>query len=261
MSERALPCVLSIGGLDPGGGAGLLADARAIGMAGAFACGVAALLTVQSTSGLVRSFPISAVRVAAQAREVLRNQDVRAIKTGALGTIQNVRMLATLADAYSKLPLVVDPVISPTRGRGRLLAASATRAICIYLVGRATLVTANIPEAEALLGVRIDSLDDARSAAELLVAMGAKAALVKGGHLEGRESVDVLAIGGEVIDLRAKRLRLRPLHGGGCALASLIAAKLALGLTVEDAVRWAKKAHHKALANPVNVGGEMLVLP
>ncbi len=255
-----MPCVLAVGGLDPGGGAGLLADARAIDKAGAFACGVAAVLTVQSTSGLVRSFPVSAARVYAQAREVLRTQDVRAIKTGALGTIQNVRTMARIADAYPKLPLLVDPVLSPTRGRGRLLAASATRALCTHLVARATLVTANVPEAEALLGVRITSLDDARSAAELLVAIGAGAALVKGGHLEGREAVDVLAIGSEVIDLRAKRLRLHALHGGGCTLASFIAAKLALGLTVEDAVRWAKKAHHKALANAVDVGGEMHVL-
>ena len=99
-----MPCVLAVGGLDPGGGAGLLADARAIDKAGAFACGVAAVLTVQSTSGLVRSFPVSAARVYAQAREVLRTQDVRAIKTGALGTIQNVRTLARIADAYPKLP-------------------------------------------------------------------------------------------------------------------------------------------------------------
>lgn len=237
-----------------------MADARAVEKAGAFACGVAAVLTVQSTSGLVTSYPVPRARVSAQAREVLGNQDVRAIKTGALGTEENVRMMATIADAHSDLPLLVDPVLSPTRGRGRLLAASATRALCTHLIPRAALVTANVPEAEALLGVRITSLDDARSAAEVLVALGARAALVKGGHMEGKEAVDVLAIDGEVIDLRTKRLRLHALHGGGCTLASLIAGKLALGETTEAAVRWAKKTHHKLLAQAVDVGGEMHVL-
>lgn len=238
----------------------MLADARAITAAGAFACGVAAVLTVQSTAGLVGSFPVSSAQLAAQAREVLRHQNVRAIKTGALATAQNVRMIATVVDAHPDVPLLVDPVLSPTRGKGRLLAASATRALYTHLIPRATLVTANVPEAEALLGVRITSRDDARSAAEVFVALGARAALVKGGHLSGREAVDALALDGEVIDLRAPRLKLRSIHGGGCILASFIAARLALGDGIEAAVRWSKKAHHKALARAVDVGGEMRVL-
>jgi hydroxymethylpyrimidine kinase/phosphomethylpyrimidine kinase len=185
-----LPCVLSIGGLDPGGGAGLLADARGILAAGAFPCAVAAVLTVQSTSGLVSTHDIEPARVSAQARAVLAHQRVRAIKTGALGSLGNIRAVAAIADAHRHVPLVVDPVLLPSRGKGRLLAASATQALARYLVLRATLVTANVPEAEALLGVRITTLSEAHDAALALVAMGAGAALVKGGHMSGRDAID-----------------------------------------------------------------------
>ncbi len=170
-------------------------------------------------------------------------------------------MVATIAAAHPEIPLLVDPVLSPTRGKGRLLAASATRALCTHLVARATLVTANVPEAEALLGIRITSVEDARMAATAIVALGAKAALVKGGHMAGRQAIDVLAVDGDVIDLRARRIKMHTLHGGGCTLAALIAAKLALGESIEDAVRWAKKTHHRALSHAINVGGEMRVLP
>ena len=111
-------CVLAIGGLDPGGGAGILADARAIQAAGAFACAVASVLTVQSTRGLRRVVPVDARVWVAQARVVLADQNVRAIKTGALGSAANVRAAAKLA---GRVPLVVDPVMIPTRGRARLL--------------------------------------------------------------------------------------------------------------------------------------------
>lgn len=253
--------MLSIGGLDPGGGAGILADARAISKAGAFACGVAAVLTVQSTAGLVASEVVSPKLVGAQAKEVLTHQNVRAMKTGALGSAANVLAVARLASLFADLPLVVDPVLLPSRGKGRLLAADATRALYKHLIPRATLVTANVPEAEALLGVRITSVADAREAAAALVEAGAHAALVKGGHLAGIESVDVLSVRGQApLLLRATRLTLGSLHGGGCTLASLIAGKLATGAELTDAVRWAKKTHYAALGRAVRVGGRVLVL-
>src|SRR5450755_188005 len=134
-------CVLAIGGLDPGGGAGLLADARGILAAGAFPCAVIAVLTVQSTSGLVSTHDVEAARVSAQAKAVLAHQRVRAIKTGALGSLANIRAVAAIADAHQHVPLVVDPVLVPSRGKGRLLAESATHALAKLLVPRATLVT------------------------------------------------------------------------------------------------------------------------
>lgn len=260
-----LPCALTIGGLDPGGGAGVIANLRAFHAAGAFGCAVVAVHTVQSTAGLVSAEPVPAKKALAQARFVLKHQNVLAIKTGALGNVANVRAVAELLAVHRDVPAVVDPVMLPTRGRSRLLSEQAVRVMRKELVPRATVLTANVPEAEALLGMRVASVSDARDAAEALLALGARAALVKGGHLGGSQAIDVLAMGDEVLELRARRLRLPPLHGGGCTLASLIAGRLAVsGRTDEDgilaAVQWAKKAHTQALGHVEDVGGDMRVL-
>jgi hydroxymethylpyrimidine/phosphomethylpyrimidine kinase len=254
-------CVLAVGGLDPGGGAGILADARAIVRGGAFPCAVVAVQTVQSTRGLARAEPVAARLWVEQARRVLADQRVGAIKTGALGSAANVRAAARLLARHPRLPAVVDPVMLPTRGGAALLARSALAAMRRELVPRAALVTANAAEAEALTGLRVRDAGDARDAARALVAIGARAALVKGGHLSDARAIDVLATRDRVIELAAPRLRLRrPVHGAGCLLASLIAARLATGHDVVAAVRFAKRVHHALLAHPLAVGGPLAVL-
>ncbi len=259
----ALPCVLAIGGLDPGGGAGILADARAITRAGAFACAAVTMLTVQSTSGLSRATPVDRRELIAECTEVLASQRVRAIKVGALGSPENARAVADLLANHRSVPAVVDTVMLPTRGRARLLDASAIETLKKRVLPRAALVTANAPEAEALTGQRITRLDEAQRAVERLLALGAAAVLLKGGHLAGAEAVDLLGIAGtsRIVLLRAPRLTLGAFHGGGCVLASLIAGRLA---TTEgdlvSAVRWAKKVHHGALLRLRDVGGDLRVL-
>jgi hydroxymethylpyrimidine/phosphomethylpyrimidine kinase len=261
-------CALAVGGLDPGGGAGLAADLRGIAAAGAFGCAVIAVVTIQSTSGLRAATSIGANEVLAQAREVLRHQRVRAIKTGALGSEANVRAVAALLRKHDALPAIVDPVMVPTRGRGRLLSERAIGAVRTALVPRASLLTANVPEAEALTGARIASVSEAHDAALALCKLGARAAIVKGGHLGGAQAIDVLAIAGDpvVLELRAKRLRLPATHGGGCMFAALVAGRIAADArafdrdVLLDAIRWAKRIHHRALASAVNVGGDMRVL-
>jgi hydroxymethylpyrimidine/phosphomethylpyrimidine kinase len=258
---KRLSCVLAIAGLDPGGGAGLLADARAITRAGAFACGVATLLTTQSTRGLTRSQPVRAPLWTAQARLLLRDQDIRAIKVGALGSTANVRAAAVLLAAHPEIPAVVDPVMMPTRGRGRLLEEGARAILRSTLLPRAALVTANAAEAEALTNARVTNVEEARVAALAIVAMGARAALVKGGHLASIRATDILAVGRKVTELGTSRLRLRrPVHGAGCTLSSLIAGRLALGDDVLAAVRWAKRVHYRALGLAIDVGGDLAVL-
>jgi hydroxymethylpyrimidine/phosphomethylpyrimidine kinase len=137
------------------------------------------------------------------------------------------------------------------------------------VIPRAALVTSNAPEAEVLTGRRVVRVSDAHDAALALVRMGAKMALVKGGHLAGPAAIDVLATGDEVIELRAARLRIPPVHGTGCVLSSLVAGRIAVdareyathgGVLVVDAVKWAKRVHHKTLATPSRVGGELAVL-
>ena len=265
-----LPCALSIGGLDPGGGAGLAADLRAFGLVGVFGCAVASALTVQSTSGVRAVHAVATPLVLSQAREVLAHQRIRAIKTGALASTENVKAVATLLAIHRNIPAVVDPVMIPTRGGARLLAPSALAAMKRELVPRAALVTANAPEAEALTSMRVLDLDSAKAAAAAIVKMGAHAALVKGGHFNAlsRTAVDVLVVEKKTFLLEEKRLRLAPLHGGGCTLASLVTARLAkderkvkLAKKIEDAVRWARRAHHALLVRSIaDVGGSLRVL-
>ncbi len=263
------PCVLSVAGLDPGGGAGILADARAILRTGAFPCAVAAVLTVQSTSGLRDVKPVPAAFVTRQARAVFANQNVRAVKVGALGGAANVKAVAELAAIHRDIPFVVDPVMRPTRGSTRLLDDSAVRALRKELLPRAALVTANVPEAEALLKRRIGSVHDARIAAEALAGLSHGAALVKGGHMGSGSATDFLFVNGELYELTSPRLAMPQLHGGGCILSSLIAARLAIdqrSFAAEaadmliDATRWAKRAHHRALATLLDVGGDLRVM-
>lgn len=264
-----MPCVLAIGGLDPGGGAGVLADARAVSHAGAFACAAIAVLTVQSTSGMRTATPVARAEMLAECKEVLRHQRVRAFKVGALGSDDNARAVGDLLAIHRDVPAIVDTVMVPTRGRARLLEERAVSVLRTRVLPNAALVTANAPEAEVLVGKRVTRLDEAHDAAVALVAAGCRAVLVKGGHLGGAHAVDLLAVGARVIELAAPRLSLRPFHGGGCALASLVAARVALSAddyaadpegVLTDAVRWAKKAHHEALLRARDVGGDLRVL-
>ncbi len=257
-----LACAMSIAGFDPGGGAGIAADLRAFHAAGAFGCAVVAVVTVQSTSGLRAARPLRAAEVLAQAREVLAVQRVGAIKTGALGSAANVRAVAQLLSRHPEIPAVIDPVMLPSRGRSRLLDERAVRALRALLLPRALLVTANVPEAEALTGGRVTTLDEAADAATKLVRLGARAALVKGGHLVGKDAVDVLAVDGEIYELARPRAKVGALHGTGCVLASLIAGRIASRPAdrLLDQVRWAKRAHHAAILGARDVGGAARVL-
>ena len=256
-----LACALAVGGLDPGGGAGIAADLRAFASAGAFGCAAIAVMTVQSTSGLESSRPVAARDMVAQASSVVLHQRVRAIKTGALGSAENVRALAAWLALHAGIPVIVDTVMLPTRGRARLLSPFALGDLRAALIPRAWLVTANAPEAAALTGLRVTTVPEARAAALAIKRMGSRAVLVKGGHLEGELAVDVLVTPEGVTELRARRLAIPPVHGGGCVLASLIAGRIAVRRErTIDAVRWAKRAHHRLLARAVDVGGDLRVL-
>jgi hydroxymethylpyrimidine/phosphomethylpyrimidine kinase len=261
------PCALAIGGLDPGGGAGIVADLRAFDAAGAFGCAAVAVVTVQSTAGLRSVRPMAARELTDQAREVLRHQRVRAIKVGALGSAHNVRAVARLLAANDAIPAIIDTPIRPSRGRARLTADAALAAVRERLLPRATLLTVNLAEAHALLGERVRSVGEAHDAARALANAGPRAVLVKGGHLGGPDAIDVLAIDGEAIELRAPRLAVGEVHGTGCTFASLVAGRLACrprdrldDATLVEAIRWAKRTHHTALRRPVNIGHGQRVL-
>lgn len=262
-AAHQLPCALTIAGLDPGGGAGIAADLRGFARAGVFGCAALAVTTVQSTDGLKSVVPMAAKLVVEQAAEVLAHQTVRAIKLGALGSRANVAAVATFLEQAQRLPLVVDPVMVPSRGGARLLDAAALRIFRERLLPLATLVTANVPEAEALVGERITRPVQARAAARRMVEMGAHAAMVKGGHLHGKQCIDYVAFAdGRETELVGERLPIRTrIHGGGCTLAALAAGRLAAGDDLDQALQFAKTVLHEALGRLADVGGHLRVLP
>ncbi len=274
-AARVLPTALTIAGLDPSGGAGIAADLRAFAAAGVWGAAVCAALTVQSTRGVRAVRAVPAKLLIAQAEEVLGDACVLAIKTGALGSAANVRAVARLLAAHPTIPAIVDPVMLPSRSAGKTGGARLDGPGSLPALQRlarvATLVTPNLAEAGALLGVTITSDDAARDAAFALVEAGAHAALVKGGHGTGTEAVDWLVVGDQtkrVVRIARPRRKTPPLHGTGCTLASLIAGRLAAqsaGRLPEadqlvDAVRWARARLDAALRAPLTTGHGLLVL-
>jgi hydroxymethylpyrimidine/phosphomethylpyrimidine kinase len=267
-APRVLPTALAIAGLDPSGGAGLAADLRSFAAAGVWGAAVCAALTVQSTRGVRAVRAVPAQLVLDQAREVLADARVRALKTGALGSAANARAVVALIGEHPEVPVVVDPVMMPSRraGAGAALNGRAMAPLRA-LAAAATLVTPNLAEAAALLGAPVSDRE-APDAASALVGLGAWAALVKGGHGSGAESVDWLATRREVVRIARPRRKTPPLHGTGCTLASLIAGWLAARPgggapsvdEIVEAVQWVRERLDQALASPLVVGGGLSVL-
>ena len=181
---------------------------------------------------------------------------------GALGNVANRARGGGFLAAHRRIPAVVDTPMLPTLGGAKLIDARALATMRACLVPRAAVLTVNALEAERLAGGRVTTLSEAHDAAIALVRMGARAVLVKGGHLQAERdrATDVLATKREVIELRAKPLALATVHGTGCALASLIAGRIAAKGDGVEAVRWAKRVHHAALGRAVSVGGKMRVM-
>lgn len=247
-SRSSLGRVLIIAGSDSGGGAGIQADIKAVTMMGAYAATAITAITVQNTLGVHGVFPLPLDLIEQQARAVLDDIGADAIKTGMLGTVEVVERVAAILDT-SNAAVVVDPVMV-AKGGASLLASDAVEAVRSLMIPRATLLTPNAPEAEALTGLTVTDLDGQRRAGEALLAMGAKAVLMKGGHVDGDTVIDVLMTpAGETL-LEGPRIDTTSTHGTGCTLASACAAGLAKGLPLEVAVAeaWAYVAEAIRLA-------------
>jgi hydroxymethylpyrimidine kinase/phosphomethylpyrimidine kinase len=249
------PVALTVAGLDPSGGAGLVADVKTFTAFGCFACAAVTSLTFQNTVGVSGAAHQTAEVVRAQVLPVVADFTVAAWKTGMLptrGVIAEVARLAretSLADA----PLVVDPVVRSTSGFD-LIDDAALEALRRELLPLARVVTPNAPEAERLTGLKVADEEGMRRAARMMREMGARAVLVKGGHLAGGDAVDVLDDGGAVAVFRAPRVETTSTHGTGCTLAAAIAACLARGLSLEDAVATAKRFVTAAIRRAPRLG-------
>jgi hydroxymethylpyrimidine/phosphomethylpyrimidine kinase len=232
---QSLGRVLIIAGSDSGGGAGIQADIKTVTALGGYAATAITAITVQNTLGVTGVHPIPLDIVEAQARAVLDDIGADALKTGMLGDTAAVETVARILDSAPSVPAVVDPVMI-AKGGAPLLAAEAVEAVKRLMAPRAALLTPNAPEAEALTGLSVTSPDDLRRAGEALLGMGARAVLMKGGHVPGERVIDVLmSAAGETV-FEADRLDTRHTHGTGCTLASACATGLAQGLPLTEAV-------------------------
>ena len=240
--------VLIVAGSDSGGGAGLQADIKTVTALGGYAMTAITALTAQDTAGVHGILPVSADFVAQQMRLALADIGADCLKTGMLHRAEVIAAAAaTIKDMASGVPAVVDPVMV-AKGGHPLLAPDAMAAMRGEMMPLATVVTPNIPEAEALSGLTIRTADDMVRAARAIIALGPKAVLIKGGHLDGAEIIDVLVQGGQGIEtFSSPRLDTPHTHGTGCTLASAIAVGLAQGLTLRDAVVRARRYVHKAI--------------
>ena len=232
--------VLVVAGSDSGGGAGIQADIKTVMALGGYAATAITALTAQNTLGVAGVRFVEPEFVQAQMVAVLRDIGADVVKTGMLGHAATIAaLLETLEREAPGMPVVVDPVMV-AKGGARLLDDAAVAAVVDLLLPRGDLLTPNLPEAEALTGQAIDDEDAMVEAAERLRAMGARAVLLKGGHLPGERVTDILATQNGVETFRSPRIDSRHTHGTGCTLASGVAAGLAQGMDLHAAVRRAR---------------------
>jgi hydroxymethylpyrimidine/phosphomethylpyrimidine kinase len=247
--------VLIVAGSDSGGGAGIQADIKTVTALGAYAATAITALTAQNTHGVHAVHAVPLDFIARQIAVVLEDIGADAIKTGMLGNAGTIEVVAdSLARHAAGVALVLDPVMV-AKGGARLLDPDALSALKRLLLPMATVITPNLPEAEALCGMAIADLPAMRRAAQVMLTLGVPAVLLKGGHLPGETVVDLLATEQDVEEFAAPRIDTRHTHGTGCTLASALAAGLAQGLSLHDAVRRARAYVRAAIASAPGYGG------
>ncbi len=243
---------LSIAGFDPSGGAGLVADIKTFTAYGCFATAAVTSLTFQNTVGVFGAVHQTAETVRAQVLPVVEDFEVAAAKTGMLPTREVIEEVARLFRETLLPAPVVDPVVRSTSGYD-LIDDEALSALVSVLLPLARLVTPNIPEAERITGLKIVDEEGMLRAARALREMGARAVLVKGGHLE-TEAVDLLDDGAQIQTFRAERILTTSTHGTGCTLSAAIAACLALGQSLPESVASAKRFVTRAIRSAPGLG-------
>ncbi len=246
-----MPNALTVAGSDSVGGAGLQADLKAFEAVGVHCCSVVTCVTSQNTRGVSSIFPIPPGEVTSQLKSVLDDVQLDAVKTGMLYSAEIVKAVSQPLRGVD-IPIIVDPVMTATTGsslhRSGFVDALVTRMLPI-----SSLLTPNLAETAKLTGIDVMDEKSVRKAGREIMEMGPRAVLVKGGHLKGSESADYLFSGDKIVKVSSPRVSAE-VHGTGCALASLIAANLAWGMELEDAVRKSKGMIYKAILAKETVG-------
>ncbi len=248
-----LPVALTIAGSDSGGGAGIQADLKTFAALGVHGTSAITAITAQNTLGVTDILEVPLAMVGAQIEAVMLDIGARAAKTGMLSSAAIIELVSSAIERYGIRNLVVDPVMV-AKGGARLLRDDAVDALRRRLLPLAAIVTPNLPETEVLLGRPIRTLDERRQAARDLVALGARAAVVKGGHTDEQLSIDHYFDGTEMVELQSPRIATANTHGSGCVFSAAMAAWLAKGSDSLAAVHEAKEFITGAIERSLDVG-------
>ena len=249
--STAPPILLSIAGFDPGCGAGTAADLKTFAAHGCYGIAAITALTVQNTQAVESVTNTPAATLRAQLDVLARDCNIAAVKIGMLGNRGNAMAVGEFLDATKYAHVVLDPVMKSSTGT-ELLDAGGIKYLATELLKRVSIVTPNIAEAELLTGMAIKDLAAMEAAARKLVEMGARAVVVKGGHMD--RAVDVLFDGTEILTLGSDRIKTDNTHGTGCTFASALAAQLAQGRSVREAATLAKAYVTKAIEKSYPIG-------
>ena len=245
------PILLTIAGFDPSCGAGTAADLKTFAAHGCYGVAAITSLTVQNTQGVETVHNTPSAELRAQLEALAKDCDIAAVKIGMLGNRGNALVVGEFLDAHKFAHVVLDPVMKSSTG-AELLDTGGIKLVATELLKRASVTTPNIPEAEILTGLTIKDVADMEAAARKLVEMGARAVIVKGGHME--RAVDVLFDGIEMVQLGGERVKTDNTHGTGCAFASAVAAQLASARTLVEATTLAKAYVTKAIEKGYPIG-------
>jgi hydroxymethylpyrimidine/phosphomethylpyrimidine kinase len=250
-THSAPPILLTIAGFDPSCGAGTAADLKTFAAHGCYGVAAITSLTVQNTQGVETAHNTPSAELRAQLEALAKDCDIGAVKIGMLGNRGNAVVVGEFFDAHHFAHVVLDPVMKSSSGT-ELLDAGGINYVAAELLKRASVITPNVPEAEVLTGLTIKEVADMEAAARKLVEMGARAVIVKGGHME--RAVDVLFDGNEMVQLGGDRVKTENTHGTGCAFASALTAQLASGRSLFEAATLAKAYVTKAIEKGYAIG-------
>jgi hydroxymethylpyrimidine/phosphomethylpyrimidine kinase len=253
MTSPIQPVCLTIAGLDPSGGAGVVADIKTFAAFGCFGAAAIASVTFQNTTGVFGAENMWAKTVRQQLEPVFDDYDVGAVKTGMLPTKEIIETVAEIIQERMPKYFVVDPVVRSTSGFD-LINDAALAVLCEMLFPLATIVTPNLPEAERITGTEITDAESLRFAADKIRSMGATNLLIKGGHSAGRRAIDTLFYEGGVHEFDSEFIKTTSTHGTGCTLATAIAANLALGKELYASIRSAKDYVTEAIRTAPGIG-------
>ena len=253
----AAPILLSIAGFDPSCGAGTVADLKTFAAHGCYGVAAITALTVQNTQGVEAVHNTPSAELREQLEVLVKDCAIAAVKIGMLGNRGNAAVVAEFLDANKFVHVVHDPVMKSSSG-SELIDAAGIKFVATELLKRSSVITPNVPEAEILTGITIKEVSDMEAAARKIVEMGARAVIVKGGHME--KAIDVLFDGNELHLLGGDKVKTEQTHGTGCTFASAITAHLAAGRSLLEATTLAKAYVVKAIEKAYPVGKGRLPL-